>query len=302
LIQERDVSLVALTNNKEVMAARLIRSMLASPTQPYIFCNARCNAPTKEHAKHIKETQAAMHEVTEKFAKQQGAKFIAFDISRDNKKAIKIAKEAGYTEGLFPNQWIAPSNGLFSQSKGYPIQSIIYNKANEENINKLYEFYNKQDSNQENNENNLKQQIERSLSSPNRFLLGLENQEGELVAVVPVNKGGELSSPDYYTIGEMVFDQQACKNNNLTIPKIIEAAITNISEEALADTKEFKARGHDHLPDKPKTKVISYVHLSTNSEMSGVEQQIKNTFEELNFSSHGTNIENALYIPFSKRI
>jgi hypothetical protein len=118
---------------------------------------------------------------------------------------------------------------------------------------------------------------------------------------MPVNKGGELSSPDCYVIGEMVFDQQACKNSDLTITKIIKAAIAAINEEVLADTKEFKATGHDHLPDKP-IKSIGYVHLSTNSEMSGVEQQIKNTFEELKFSSHGETIETATYIPFSKKV
>ena len=33
----------------------------------------------------------------------------------------------------------------------------------------------------------------------------------------------------------------------LEIPVTIKAAIAAISEEALADTKEFKATGHDHL-------------------------------------------------------
>jgi hypothetical protein len=301
LIQERDVNLLTVVNNKEVVAARLIRSMLASPTQPYIFCNAGCNNPKKEYVRHIKETQNAIHNATENFAKQQGAKFTAYDIHVDNRKDIKRAKEEGYTEGLFPNKWINPTNGLFSESKEYPVKSSILTEATEENINKLYEFYSKQDSGQKHNENDLKKQIEKSLSSPNRFLVSLENREGELVAVVPVNKGGELSSPDCYVIGEMVFDQQACKNSDLTITKIIKAAIAAINEEVLADTKEFKATGHDHLPDKP-IKSIGYVHLSTNSEMSGVEQQIKNTFEELKFSSHGETIETATYIPFSKKV
>jgi hypothetical protein len=308
LIQERDVNLIALVHKDKVIATELLRLMLASPTKPYIFCNAGCINPErehrdrKEHRLYIEETKEAMYEIIQEFTKRQEAKFVAFDTHQGNTRVIEGAKKAGYTEVLFPNKWIAPSDGLFSESKEYPVISAISNEATEENINKFYEFYSKQDSHQKDNENDLKKQIEKSLSSPNRFLLGLENLKGELIAVVPVNKGGEMSSPDCYVIGEMVFDQQACKNSNLTIQKIIKAAIAAISEEALADTKEFKATGHDHLPDKPKIKLIGYVHLSDNTKMSATELEIQDTLEKLNFSDHGRTIETATYIPFSKKV
>ncbi|MFM7457074.1 MAG: hypothetical protein ACKO3R_00220, partial [bacterium] len=299
LIKERDLNLIALVHKDKVIATELLRLMLASPTKPYIFCNAGCINPErehrdrKEHRLYIEETKEAMYEIIQKFAKTQEAKFVAFDTHQGNTRVIEGAKKAGYTEVLFPNKWIAPTDGLFSESKEYPVICAISNEATEENINKFYEFYNKQDSQQKDNENDLKKQIKKSLSSPNRFLLGLENLKGELVAVVPVNKGGEMSSPDCYVIGEMIFDQQACKNSNLTIAKIIEAAITVISEEALADNKEFKGTGHDHLPDKPKTKLIGYVHLSDNTEMSSLELEIKTAFEDLGFNDHGKTIETA---------
>ncbi len=137
---------------------------------------------------------------------------------------------------------------------------------------------------------------------PNCFLLSLESQSGELLAVVPVTKGVEMFSPDCYIIGEMVFDQQTCKNSNLTIPKIIKAAITTISEEALTDPQEFQAPTHKHLPDKPTEKLIGYIPLRDSPEVLPIEQEIWNALDELNFCNHGKTIETAKYIPFSKKV
>jgi hypothetical protein len=244
-----------------------------------------------------------MFAAIENFAKQEGAIFTGFDINQDNKEEIKIAEEAGYTKALFTTKWIDPANGIFLKSDNYPIRCAILNKANEKNTKKLYDFYSKQNSKKdEGNDNNLQEKINKSLGNPNCFLLGLESQSGELLAVVPVTKGTEMFSPDCYVIGEMVFDQEACTKNNLTIPKIIEAAITNISREALADKEEFQPTVHEHLPDKPKDKLIGYVHFSDNREMSPEEIEIKNTFEELKFCDHGKTIETAKYIPFSKKV
>ena len=305
LMTKRDVNLLTLNNDDKVVAAILLKPMLASPTKPYIFCNAGCNATNRKVAENIKAIQDEMFAGIENFAKQQGAIFTGFDIHRDNKEEIKIAEKAGYTKALLTSKWIEPANGIFPRSDTYPIKCAILNEANEKNTNKLYDFYSKQNSNpkdkDKDNDNNLKEKINKSLGNPNCFLLGLESLSGELLAVVPVTKGVEMFSPDCYVIGEMIFDQQACKKNNLTIPKIIEAAITNITREAVADKEEFQPTVHEHLPDKPKDKLIGYVHFSHNTEISPLEGEIKDTFEKLNFSDHGKTIEIAKYIPFQKR-
>ena len=303
LMTKRDVNLLTLNNDDKVVAAVLLKPMLASPTKPYIFCNAGCNATNKKVAENIKAIQDEMFAGIENFAKQQGATFTGFDIHRDNKKEIKIAEKAGYTKALLTSKWIEPANGIFPKSDTYPIRCAILNEANEKNTNKLYDFYSKQNSNpkDKDNDNNLKEKINKSLGNPNCFLLGLESLSGELLAVVPVTKGVEMFSPDCYVIGEMIFDQEVCKKNNLTIPKIIEAAITNIAREAVADKEEFQPTVHEHLPDKPKDKLIGYVHFSHNTEISPLEEEIKDTFEKLNFSDHGKTIEIAKYIPFQRR-
>ncbi len=287
LITKRDAGLLVMTepDSSKTLLTRLCKPMLASPIEPYIFCNAGCTRPERRIVENIKEIQAAVNQAAEIFAKQAGAMSICFDTHRTNDRIIKEAQEHGYVQGLFPNKWVIPNEGLYKEYKEYVMEMLLYQGVNETSCNELLEFYKKLHLGI--NEEVLEQNIRKSLASENSFFLGLK-YDGQMLAVIPVNKSGELLFPDSYIMAEILFDQAVVKKSHLTITQIIGAAVAYINDEALKESCRI------HL--------ISYIDLRNHFQITEEYQLINNALYDLNFNSYGKVVEEAIYLRFAKRL